>query len=308
MMPAVFAPYLLLAPALAWSAGLLPTFSQPHVQALAPVLTPLVAALLSPAPATLASAPATSAGPGDEYTPLPDPGPNPACPPDMRLVEGIHDDEMERLCLQEKAHRCWNYVPHATVSQGDRKQVRVCMDQFEAPNQRGARPLVMKDFHQSQRWCADRGKRLCTEEEFETACEGPDLRPFFYGFVVDASVCNTSKPWLAFDAKALDSGGDKARKEVERLWQGSVSGAYERCRTRDGIYDLIGNVEEWVASRKGRRWPGALMGGFWAKPWVGCRGTNDAHRPSFVFYEVGWRCCADPSGANPPAADSSARP
>jgi hypothetical protein len=36
------------------------------------------------------------------------------------------------------------------------------------------------------------------------------------------------------------------------------------------------------------------MGGFWAKPWTGCRGTNDAHEPTFAFYETGFRCCADP--------------
>jgi hypothetical protein len=36
------------------------------------------------------------------------------------------------------------------------------------------------------------------------------------------------------------------------------------------------------------------MGGFWAKPWTGCRGTNDAHEPSFTFYETGFRCCAEP--------------
>jgi len=229
------------------------------------------------------------------YIPGPDPGPNPECPPDTRLVEGDHDNDMERLCLREKAERCWSYVPNMTVTQGEQKHVRVCMDQYEAPNQAGARPMVMRDFRQSGKWCEDRGKRLCTEEEFETACEGPNLEPYFYGWQVDASVCNTNKPWLAFDGHALDAGGDKAKKEVDRLWQGSVSGGYERCRTRDGIYDLLGNVEEWVVSRKGRRFPGALMGGFWAKPWVGCRGTNDAHQPGFAFYEVGWRCCADPT-------------
>jgi formylglycine-generating enzyme required for sulfatase activity len=61
-----------------------------------------------------------------------------------------------------------------------------------------------------------------------------------------------------------------------------------------GVFDMMGNVEEWVTTRKGRRFPGALMGGFWAKPWTGCRGTNDAHEPGFVFYETGFRCCAEP--------------
>jgi formylglycine-generating enzyme required for sulfatase activity len=167
------------------------------------------------------------------------------------------------------------------------------MDQFEAPNQRGARPFVMRDWHQAQRWCEQRGKRLCTEQEFETACEGPDVQAFFYGWAVDGTVCNTRKPWKRFDARALSSGGPEAQREADRLWQGAPSGDYERCRTRDGIYDLLGNVEEWVTARPGRRYPGALMGGFWAKPWVGCRGTNDAHEPTFVFYEVGWRCCKD---------------
>lgn len=230
----------------------------------------------------------------DGYVPPGDPGPSPACAQDMRLVQGDHDDEMQRLCLVDKGNRCWVYVADAVATSGRREHLRFCMDQYEAPNQRGARPLVMKSYFEAQAWCEQRGKRLCREEEFETACEGPDLRPYFYGHQVDKQICNSDKAWKAFDGAALNAGGDKAKQEVDRLWQGAPSGSYARCRTRDGIYDLLGNVEEWVTSRKGRRYPGALMGGFWAKPWTGCRGTNDAHEPSFVFYEVGWRCCADP--------------
>lgn len=227
------------------------------------------------------------------YQPPRDPGPHTDCPPDMRLVQGIHDDEMERLCLHEKADRCWSYVPHAVATEGTRTPMRFCMDQFEAPNRRGARPTVMVDFFEAQRWCKQRDKRLCSEQEFEAACEGPLLEPYFYGWAVNVTICNSNKPWKAFDDRKLLSGGPEARKEADRLWQGTPSGAMPRCRTRDGIYDLLGNVEEWVTSRPGRRWPGALMGGFWAKPWTGCRGTNDAHEPKFAFYEVGFRCCKD---------------
>ena len=92
----------------------------------------------------------------------------------------------------------------------------------------------------------------------------------------------------------LYSEGADATKEIAHLWQGSPSGAYATCASSFGIYDMMGNVEEWVATRHGRRFPGALMGGFWAKPWTGCRGTNDAHDPSFTFYEVGFRCCTSP--------------
>lgn len=222
-----------------------------------------------------------------------DPGPHPSCPSDMRLVTGIHDDEMERLCLQEKANRCWSYVPDAVATSGKRTNMRFCMDQFEAPNKLGAQPLVMMDYYQSQAWCAKRGKRLCTEQEFETACEGPQLKPYFYGWKVNTKVCNSDKAWKPFDERKLGSGGKIAEQEVKRLWQATPAGAKTECCTRDGIYDLLGNVEEWVTSRVSRKWPGALMGGFWAKPWTGCRGTNDSHEPKFVFYQVGFRCCQD---------------
>jgi formylglycine-generating enzyme required for sulfatase activity len=168
------------------------------------------------------------------------------------------------------------------------------MDQYEAPNKRGATPIVMTTFHQAESWCASRGKRLCTEQEFETACEGPQLMPFFYGWSVDGSVCNTSRKWRQFDDTALRAGGETSQREVKRLWQGWPSGHGERCRTQDGIYDLLGNVEEWVVSRAHRKYRGALMGGWWAKPWVGCRSVNDAHYTHFAFYQVGFRCCADP--------------
>jgi len=162
------------------------------------------------------------------YEPPPDPGPNPACATDMRLVQGDHDDDMERLCLRVKADRCWSYVPFVSVTQGERKHVRVCMDQYEAPNQAGARPLVMKDFRQATRWCEERSKRLCSEEEFETACEGPDLRAYFYGWQVDAAICNTNKPWMAFDGAALDAGVIGRR----RKWSDSGRG-HHRVPMRD---------------------------------------------------------------------------
>ena len=244
-------------------------------------------------PLLLLALPALS-GAENGYVPPKDPGPHPDCPPEMRLVAGVHHDEMQRLCLEVKNDRCWSYVPHALSLDGEQRNLRFCMDQFEAPNERGARPFIMKDFYESQKWCESKGKRLCSEQEFETACEGPLLEPYFYGWDVDTSVCNSNKRWMAFDSGKLGAGGTVALREAERLWQGTPSGGMTRCMTRDGVYDLLGNVEEWVTSRKERRWPGALMGGFWAKPWTGCRGTNDSHSPKFVFYEVGFRCCMDP--------------
>lgn len=239
---------------------------------------------------TLLGAPKVSA-----WEPPPDPGPSASCATDMRLVAGRHFDDVEHLCIDWKKgpQRCWGYHPDYTVAQGEPTPMRFCMDRYEAPNEAGTKPLVMKSFRDAVKWCESKQKRLCTEFEWETACESGDERPWFYGWSLDGTICNTTKSWKEFDAKALMSGGEIADKEVARLWQGTNAGEMERCRTKDGINDLMGNVEEWVASSRRRKFPGALLGGFWAKPWVGCRGTNDAHEPSFVFYEVGFRCCAD---------------
>jgi sulfatase modifying factor 1 len=168
------------------------------------------------------------------------------------------------------------------------------MDQYEAPNRRGAKPLVMQSYRTASRYCAQRKKRLCAEQEWELACEGPHHLPLCYGWQVDVKLCNSNKGWRPVDFEAFAKSREDALRETEKLWQGTPSGRYRTCVSPFGIFDMMGNVEEWVSSRASRRFPGALMGGFWAKPWTGCRGTNDAHEPEFAFYETGFRCCKDP--------------
>jgi hypothetical protein len=238
-----------------------------------------------------------------------DPGPSPECPGDMRLVVGTHYDEEQHLCVDPRPDRkdthCFAYFEGLTAEEGRATEIRVCMDQYEAPNVRGQKPFVMKSFENAKRWCGERGKRVCTEQEWELGCEGPEHRPLSYGWRVDVKMCNSDKQWRPFDVKRLYSKGSGDQEaEIRKLWQGAPSGAYASCVSSFGIYDMQGNVEEWVASRPGRNVPGSLMGGFWAKPWTGCRGTNDAHEPTFQFYETGFRCCADPGSVT----DESPRP
>jgi formylglycine-generating enzyme required for sulfatase activity len=244
-----------------------------------------------------------------------DPGPSPECPSDMRLVSGTHYDEEQHLCVdprlaeggaggRRRDTHCFAYWEGVTAEEGKATDIRVCMDQYEAPNLRGERPFVMKSYEDAQRWCGARAKRVCREQEWELACEGPEHRPLSYGWHVDVKLCNSDKQWRPFDVKKLYSKDPTEQDgELVKLWQGSHSGAYASCISGFGVYDMNGNVEEWVASRPGRAVPGSLMGGFWAKPWTGCRGTNDAHEPSFTFYETGFRCCAEPgtlSDEDPP--------
>lgn len=154
-----------------------------------------------------------------------------------------------------------------------------CVDRYEAPNIEGVNPMVMQSAEDAVAWCEAKGKRLCTETEWEWACYAA-YEP-----------CNNDKRWMEWDRKTVDSAS-----EVERLWQGSASGDYPECRTPSGIYDLRGNVEEWVISKKAgphtkrRDWPFTLKGGWWAKI-TPCHKTNDAHESTFRFYQTGFRCC-----------------
>lgn len=152
--------------------------------------------------------------------------------------------------------------------------VYFCIDKFEAPNMDGEFPMVMQSAIGGQAWCNERGKRLCTEDEWETACRLSNINE-----------CNNDKTWIPWSFSTSNPW-----PEVKRLWQGSRAGGYGSCRTFTGIHDLIGNVEEWTVSRKGRDWPFTLKGGFWAKK-SSCSASNDAHEPTFMFYESGVRCC-----------------
>lgn len=154
-----------------------------------------------------------------------------------------------------------------------------CMDRYEAPNIEGANPMVMQSAEDAIAWCEARGKRLCGEAEWEWACYQA------------GEPCNNDKRWKAWDKKTANTAS-----EVKRLWQGSASGEYFECRTPNGIFDLRGNVEEWVVSKKAdpdtkaRDWPHTLKGGWWAKI-TPCHKTNDAHHAGFRFYQTGFRCC-----------------
>ncbi len=47
----------------------------------------------------------------------------------------------------------------------------------------------------AKKQCEDIGKRLCTEEEFNFACEGEAMLPYTYGYERDAAKCNIDKPY-----------------------------------------------------------------------------------------------------------------
>ncbi len=226
-----------------------------------------------------------------QTTPLPS-----RCPDDMVLVRGTHHEEVQRVCNQYRHPRCWSFVPGLVMTEPRDTLVNVCMDRYEWPNEKGQNPGVMYRYVEAEALCAEKGKRMCGEFEWELACEGAEHRPWPYGWRHQKDACNSDKLYRAYDDQKLVSNDRAVREqEVRRLWQGAASGSHPACVSPFGVFDLVGNVEEWVRNDR-PEWPykSGLKGGYWSKAWQGCRGTNESHDVQFRFYEIGFRCCADP--------------
>lgn len=225
----------------------------------------------------------------------------PSCGEGMALVVGTHHEVAQRVCTDHRKTGCWSFFPGLVAWEGLETSVSVCMDEYEWPNKKGAIPEVMMTYVEAQASCKKLGKRMCTEFEWELACEGASTSPFPYGWSQEKSACINDKPYRPIDEKKITSNDpDVRRRETDRLFQAEPSGSRERCKSAAGIFDLVGNVEEWVTTSR-VEWPHAssLKGGYWSKPWSGCRGTNESHAPNFRFYQIGFRCCADPTVAAP---------
>lgn len=175
-----------------------------------------------------------------------------------------------------------------------------CIDRYEAPNIAGEKPLVMESATSAEAWCAGVGKRLCTEDEWDIACEGPNGYVYPYGDTYEASRCNDDKTWKAPNESILATWPSAAAQaEVDKLYQGSPSGDYPGCVSGYGVYDMTGNIEEWVVRTKPHvnSYPHVLKGCYWSGCYGGskpkCSSTNPAHADGFRYYETGFRCCKD---------------
>jgi formylglycine-generating enzyme required for sulfatase activity len=143
--------------------------------------------------------------------------------------------------------------------------------------------------------CRNAGKRLCTLDEWVFACRGEAARKFPYGDHFEDGKCNVFRE--AHPGQILH--GDMSTGHLDpRL--NSVDGAKgpllrktggtPSCRSDwggDAIYDMVGNLDEWVQAE-----PGAFLGGFYSRSTrEGCDAKVSSHPRSYFDYSLGTRCC-----------------
>jgi hypothetical protein len=266
----------------------------------------------------------------NETTPPQQPGEEPEpeqdldlCPDDMVLVEGEYctalsneasaDDYgntpgaggedievIERECLKEwyapqnKKKVCEEFARKGRCT-GKMVKKRFCIDRYAWPNKKGYKAEVMNRFYQAQVKCAALDKRMCTESEWTFACEGPDMKPFPYGYVRDAQKCHGDEEW---DSPNMMKVAQRNPEELRRLYKGEPSGQ-PQCVSDFGVYDLPGNTDEVVASETFESgWRGKYESVHTGGPWYKgvrnqCRPKIYTHDEGFYYYFLSFRCCAD---------------
>ena len=262
----------------------------------------------APPPAPDAAAPLTDASAATEPPPAADASAEPAgpsaCPTGMMLVEGDYCTDVEQDCKKwwwDKSNKkkvCEEFVPPSRCV-GPRVKKRFCIDTYAWPNVKGHRPEVMNNFYQAELKCAAVQKRMCTESEWTFACEGPEIKPFPYGYARDPRKCNGDHKW---DEPDMTKVAQRDPKELARLWRGVPSGSQPDCISDFGVADLPANNDEVVSNEHTQGWQGKFSSVNTGGPWYKgvrnqCRPKIYTHDEGFYYYYLGFRCCAEPDGA-----------
>lgn len=150
----------------------------------------------------------------------------------------------------------------------------------------------------AKRACQNAKKRLCSKEEWLTACEGEARRQFPYGERYEPGACNVFRAThpAAKLHDDLTMGHLDPRLNLVSDKEGPLlreTGTTPRCKSVWGdaaIYDMVGNLDEWIEDPKGE-----FRGGFFSRSTKnGCEAGVRAHGNSYLDYSLGVRCCSDP--------------
>lgn len=234
------------------------------------------------------------------------------CPAGMLEIYGWYCTYLLHRCVkggrtrtgadsrEPEPYYCDAYEVGRAQCLGREDEKHFCIDQYEYPNHWGALPMVMVNWYEACRLCEQQGKRLCGDDEWTLACEGPERLPYPYGWQRDPSACNIDKRWIRPHNGILGSktaSPEQIDSELTRLSQRVPSGSMPGCRSPFGVMDMGGNVDEWAINVTLHSKPYASV--FKGGHWMGgarnrCRPVTASHDETTAYYAEGFRCCADP--------------
>ena len=138
-----------------------------------------------------------------------------------------------------------------------------CMQTHEYPGA-GQKPKTRVTYAQAEDLCGAQGARLCTVPEFKQACGNK----YPYGKRFRRKRCNVVGEFF----------------EPGRVFK---TGAKAKCVSKHGIFDMSGNVAEWVEG-------GRTIGGSVKQEGRNVSCTKSKKRKEkYKSSVVGFRCCTD---------------
>jgi hypothetical protein len=209
--------------------------------------------------------------------------------PDARLVEAVHQQWLiEQRTVGPDSARDFPLPELPTLQKTRRDYVA------EAVSRAGQIPQGYLSYPLAKLVCERAGKRLCSEEEWVTACKGESGHKFPYGEHYEQGRCNVYRavhPATALHGSASYGHRDPRLNLVSEASVGPLlraTGATPTCASRwgsDRIYDMVGNLDEWVEDQ-------VFVGGFYARATrEGCESKVSSHAPAYYDYSTGTRCC-----------------
>ena len=146
---------------------------------------------------------------------------------------------------------------------------------------------ALASWNEAEAACKKAGKRMCSEEEWVSACTGtPAVDENNNQMFADDNVEGTMYPYGAFY-----EAGNCRDQEDKYKGKAGKTGSMAQCRGPSGIYDMAGNIGEWSGATKETA---GLMGGHMSS---GERAACNQRAASFGAgnrnMTTGFRCCAD---------------
>jgi len=202
------------------------------------------------------------------------------CPSDMeyisagRFVTGVTEkgvDYLYELC-NETVGGCYKSWFTPEMPRRIINHKAFCIDKYEFPNRKGAIPDTGVTWAIAEQRCEFRGKRLCAEFEWERACKSTWEFNWSFGDTYEENVCNMTTGAV------------------------TASGNMPRCRSFENIFDMNGNVAEWVYDRPSAKFAkGAAVtkgGSFNDRPIFSRCTFKSMVDPRTQNDEIGFRCCS----------------
>lgn len=159
---------------------------------------------------------------------------------------------------------------------------------------------------ESAQACENAGKRLCTRKEWVKVCKGK--RNFLFSFSTDpdAAGCNLGgahnlAQFFGNDNKKWTYNDFNDPRLNQRPGFLGKTGSHTACFSDYQVYDMLGNLQEWVSDRSSTGL-GTFAGAFYSNPPTveaakaagkGCEYHIAAHGPRYHDYSTGFRCCKD---------------